>query len=204
PTPTPTPGMTFTVTNTAVSGLGSLRQAILDANGNAGMDTIAFNIPASDPNCSPTTNVCTIMPIAAFPLPPITDRVTIDGYSQPGASVNTLANGDDARLLIEVDGSLHTDSNIALLLQGAAAGGSVIEGLVIDNWGRGIVTQTDSVTIEGCFIGIDPSWFVARGNDIGVFPEGGTTNSWLSISGTTHAQRNVISGNNTAIYFQSG
>src|SRR5437867_6756079 len=134
PTPTPTPGMTFTVTNTAVSGLGSLRQAILDANGNAGIDTIAFNIPASDPNCSPTTNVCTITPTAAFPLPPITDRVTIDGYTQrpcasnvaPCSHPNMLAVGDDAVLLIVLDGSAHTDSNIALLLQGAAAGGSVI------------------------------------------------------------------------------
>ena len=37
-------GTTFTVTNTNDSGAGSLRQAILDANANAGADTIAFNI----------------------------------------------------------------------------------------------------------------------------------------------------------------
>ena len=38
---------TFTVTNTNDSGAGSLRQAILDANGNGGVDTIAFNIAGS-------------------------------------------------------------------------------------------------------------------------------------------------------------
>jgi hypothetical protein len=38
---------TYTVTTTADSGAGSLRQAITDANGNAGADTIAFNIVGS-------------------------------------------------------------------------------------------------------------------------------------------------------------
>ena len=85
--PTPGAAITFTVTNTAVSGLGSLRQAILDANGNSGADTINFNIPASDPNCNVTTHVCTITPTAESPVPFITGTVTIDGYSQPGASV---------------------------------------------------------------------------------------------------------------------
>ena len=35
---------TFTVTTTNDAGAGSLRQAILDANTNADLDTIAFNI----------------------------------------------------------------------------------------------------------------------------------------------------------------
>jgi len=50
---------TFTVTNTADSGPGSLRQAILDANGNPGTDTIAFNISGS--------GVHTISPTSALP-----------------------------------------------------------------------------------------------------------------------------------------
>src|SRR4051794_13939532 len=36
---------TFTVTNTNESGAGSLRQAILNANGNPGADLIDFKIP---------------------------------------------------------------------------------------------------------------------------------------------------------------
>ncbi|HEY3026191.1 MAG TPA: hypothetical protein VGJ55_08585, partial [Pyrinomonadaceae bacterium] len=39
----------FTVTNTNDSGAGSLREAILNANAQAGLDTINFNIPGSDP-----------------------------------------------------------------------------------------------------------------------------------------------------------
>ena len=38
---------TFTVTNTNDSGAGSLRQAILSANGTPGLDTIQFAIPGS-------------------------------------------------------------------------------------------------------------------------------------------------------------
>ena len=50
---------TFTVTNTNDTGPGSFRQAIVDANDNAGADTIAFAIPGADPGCD-GTGVCTI------------------------------------------------------------------------------------------------------------------------------------------------
>jgi hypothetical protein len=42
----PLAAATFTVTTNADSGVGSLRQAIIDANGAAGVDTIDFAIPA--------------------------------------------------------------------------------------------------------------------------------------------------------------
>src|SRR6187549_3643712 len=88
---------TYTVTNVNDSGAGSLRQAITDANANAGLDVIAFNIPGS--------GVHTIVPATA--LPAITDQVTINGYSQPGASANTNgpAQGTNAVILIEIDGT---------------------------------------------------------------------------------------------------
>src|SRR4029077_13595553 len=76
--PTPTPAMTFTVTNTNDTGTGSLRQAIMDANSMGG-GTIAFNISGS--------GVHTISPMSA--LPTITQTVTINGYPQPGSSMNT-------------------------------------------------------------------------------------------------------------------
>ena len=40
---------TFVVTNTNDSGAGSLRQAILNANTNVGLDSIDFNIPGDGP-----------------------------------------------------------------------------------------------------------------------------------------------------------
>jgi hypothetical protein len=200
--PASTWGAPFTVTTTLDAGPGSLRQAIIDANGNAGPDTIVFNIPASDPNCNATTHVCTITPTAGSPVPFITDRVTIDGYSQPGASPNTVANGDNAVLLIALDGSV-PNSGPSLELRGAASG-SVIKGLVIENASFGILVKTNSIAIEGCFIGIDPSGTLARPNSNGVFAEFNTPTSGMRIGGTTPAARNVISGNLVGIYFQSG
>lgn len=50
---------TYTVTTTADSGAGSLRQAVADGNGNTSPDTITFAISAADPNCT-AGGVCTI------------------------------------------------------------------------------------------------------------------------------------------------
>jgi hypothetical protein len=86
--------MSFTVVNTADSGVGSLRQAISDANANPGADVIDFNIPG--------TGLHFISPTTA--LPAITDAVTISGYSQPGSSANTLAVGDNANPTICLNG----------------------------------------------------------------------------------------------------
>ncbi len=36
-----------------------------------------------------------------------TNAAIIDGYSQPGASKNTLANGDNAKLAIAINGEPH-------------------------------------------------------------------------------------------------
>ena len=49
-------------------------------------------------------------------LPDITDPVTIDGYTQPGATPNTLAVGDNAVLEIELDGHLVGGTGTALTI----------------------------------------------------------------------------------------
>src|SRR6516164_8305484 len=79
---------TFTVSNTSDSGSGSLRQAMLDANTNAGPDAIVFQIPGSGTH--------SIQPLSA--LPAITDPVSIDGTTQPGFSSSPLVeiNGASA------------------------------------------------------------------------------------------------------------
>lgn len=74
---------TFTVTSTADSGAGSLRQAIIDANAAAGADTIAFNIPVG----SLTGGVGVITLTSA--LPTITEALTIDGTTQTAFGGNT-------------------------------------------------------------------------------------------------------------------
>src|SRR5882724_5462407 len=110
--PTAANGATITVTGTgdtvAVDGSVTLREAITSINNGANVnvdvvavgaygtsDTINFNIPGA--------GVHTIQPTSA--LPTTTHPVVINGYSQPGASANTLPVGNNAVLLIEIDGS---------------------------------------------------------------------------------------------------
>src|SRR5205085_1151647 len=108
-------------------GAGSLRQAMLDANAEPGTETICFNISGS--------GVHTIRP--ASQLPTITAPVVIDGYTQPGATVNTLAAGDNAVILIELDGSLFSGAPSAKGLQiTASAPGCTIRGLAINRFGE--------------------------------------------------------------------
>src|SRR3954447_9258039 len=80
---------TVTVDNVHDSGPGSLRQAILDANGALGAQTIAFAIPGSF-GASHTISLSSA-------LPALTNAITIDGTTQPGYS---------DRPLILIDGSV--------------------------------------------------------------------------------------------------
>ena len=180
---------TFTVTNTNDSGPGSLRQAILDANGNAGTDTIAFDIPGS--------GVHTISP--AGELPAVTDPVIIDGYTQPGATPNSNGPGlaDDAVLLVELDGTGAGTGARGLVLGG---GGSTVRGLVINRFGNaGIEIDSDGNIVEGSFVGTDPSGLAALPNGTnglgGIVIANGASGNSNTIGGTTPAARNLISGN---------
>jgi hypothetical protein len=71
-------GATFTVTSTADSGVGTLRQAIIDANDNPGEDRIEFAIPEGE--CS-AAGVCTIDLLTAPEA--IDEAVVVDGTTQP-------------------------------------------------------------------------------------------------------------------------
>jgi hypothetical protein len=173
---------TYPVTNTNDSGAGSLRQAIIDANGHSGPDNISFNIPGS--------GVRTITP--ASELPSITSPVTIDGYTQPGATANTLPGGDNAVLLIELNGANAGNSGTGLTF-GVDAPGSVVRGLTVNRFaGNGILIQGNGNTVAGNFIGTNASGSAALGNSLDGVSVQASSNT---IGGTSIAARNVISGN---------
>ncbi|HYX20245.1 MAG TPA: S-layer homology domain-containing protein [Thermoanaerobaculia bacterium] len=188
---------TFTVTNTNDSGAGSLRQAILDANANPGLDTIAFDIPGS--------GVHTISPLTI--LDTITDPVILDGYTQPGAQPNTDPNGFNGTLLIEISGASAGPANGL----NVAAGGSTIRGLVINRFsgetagaGNAIhLFQGGGNHVEGNFLGPDASGTIAAGigDDALVLDQNSNDNV---IGGPAPGQRNVISATvHTAFFIES-
>jgi CSLREA domain-containing protein len=168
----------------------TLRAAIEQANATAGADAIRFNIPDSF-----GTGVKTIHVGAPSPgngaLPTITDAVTIDGYSQPGSSANTLAKGTNAKLTIQLEGSAFgPQGDYGLVIN---APGVVVEGLVINRFFEGINvgSKAPDTRIEGNFIGPYPSGTKAPAHSrIGVVVFGGAR-----VGGSEPATRNLISGN---------
>jgi hypothetical protein len=185
----PVTPLIFAVTNTNDSGTGSFRQAILDANSMGG-GTINFDILPHGP-------VYTISPLTV--LPTITQTVTIDGYTQSGATANTNppTMGLNAVLKIELSG-VNSGSNFSGLIINAP--NCIVRGLVINRFVHdGIDVCTDGNVIDGNFIGTNPAGTMALGNGSGgnggiIFGFCGTPSN-CTVGGTTPAARNLISGN---------
>jgi CSLREA domain-containing protein len=186
---------TFVVSSTADTGDSSpdgacesctLREAMEEANGHPGADTIEFNVAGAGPH--------TIAP--GSQLPTIEDTLTIDGYSQPGAQENTVGNataGTNAVLQVVL-------SERGLRFTGGAAG-SVVKGLVIGGadgalFDAALAVEADGIKIEGCFLGTDAAGTAAAGNSIGILVDANN----LRVGGTKPRQRNLISGNVSGIH----
>jgi titin len=181
---------TFTVTNVNDSGAGSLRQAILDADAGSG-NTIAFDIPGS--------GVHTITPLS--PLPALTAAGTlVDGYTQPGAKVNTKAHADNAVLRIFLSGGSAGSGADGLDVTG---GSCTVRGVAIGNFAaQGVhLSGAGGNVIEGDFLGTDATGKTAapngsasvHGTGYGVYVENSSPSN--VIGGTTPDARNVLSGN---------
>ena len=187
-------GSALIVTNTADSGAGSLRQAILDANSLPDLQTIRFNIPTSDAGYDAVTGAFTIQP--STQLPTITDPVIIDGSSQPGASC------DPFQPLIEIDGSLTSGAKGLYI----AAGNSTIKGLIINWFEASIFLETGGNNVVQCnFLGTDVTGTVGLTNSSGLYVGIWMTNTNSNlIGGANPGEGNLISGFSTALYmFQS-
>ena len=167
---------TYTVTNTANSGAGSLRQAIIDANNSSDSDTITFNISGAGPHTITLTTE----------LPSITNPVIIDGLTQPGAS---CANWPPT-LKIQLSG---VDPQPA---QGwpldyvfyISAGQSTIRGLVMNKSFRGVYLASGDNRAQCNIIGTDITGTVSQGY-FGVQVDDAPNNI---IGGTSISERNLI------------
>lgn len=133
---TPADAATFTVTNVADAGAGSLRQAISDANGAAGADTIDFQAGLMG------TIVLTTGQLA------ITDSVTIQG---PGAASISVSGNSASRVFYLYNSASLLDVTISGITidSGAASIGAGIvdfdENLTLDD----VTIRNNSASVDG-------------------------------------------------------
>ena len=142
----------FVVTNIDDGGQGSLRQAILDANANPGADSITFAIPGSGAQ--------TISP--ATPLPAITEQVSLDATTQPGAS---SCDSWPPTLLVRLEGSGAGASTSGLTVSDGS--GTVIAGFIFrrfDGDGISLSAPASGTTITCNAIGTTPDASAMVGN----------------------------------------
>ena len=179
---------TFTVTNTADSGLGSLRWAITNANANPGTNTINFQINGAAPY---SIALLSALPSVSNPWT-IIDATTQTNYS--GTPV------------VELNGASAGGSAVGLQLNSAF---NTVKGLAINRFNSyGVVLSGASNVIQGNFIGTDTTGAIARGNaSFGIYVQssgnqiGGIAVNRKGVGMQPFALGNLISGgNDTGIY----
>jgi hypothetical protein len=172
---------TFTVTNLANSGPGSLRNAVLDANAAPGADTVAFS-----PGLTGT------IPLTSGEIP-IEDSLTITG---PGAAVLTVSGNSQSRIF-HVENSSAT-APIDVTLSGLTlTQGNAVLGVTA---GGAIFASGENLTILDSVISDSTSGFQADppadgcGGNVAFFGSGGET---LRIADSTLTGGRALSINST-------
>jgi CSLREA domain-containing protein len=186
------PSVQYTVNSEADPGDGvcdvaecTLREAIEASNAHPGPDSIIFNIPGAGVHTIEWSNTA----------PAITGGLTIDGFTQPGATPNTNATGGlNAVPLIEISGGPWPQSDDGLTVE---ANHVTIRGLVITGFYNGVhieaMTTLDDVTVAGNFFGT-----TADGTESPLCSSAGVffvrRGTRITIGGTAPADRNLIAG----------
>lgn len=199
--------------DTAVQDDGqcTLREAIANANdntdttdGGAGgdcipgdasptVDTIGFNITGTADYTIGGQSGYTIQ--ALTQTTPITETVTIDGYTQPGAVHNTGKIGEpfSGKVLITIDSTGASGEYAAFVMNGAPdvtiSGFSMVNS---EGGGVAVLSGSDNCHVIGNLVGLMPSGVAAPNTSAGI---GIADSSGCVVGGSGMSERNVISGN---------
>lgn len=181
-----------TVTTTADTGLGSLRNCITYGNSNPGI-TIRFNIATAANRSAGADSWWGITP--SSPLPAITAaNIDLDATTQTTNQGDTNASGPE----IEIDGSSAGAAADGFVIA-ASSSGSTIRGIAIGNFAdNGILLLGDSNLVAGNYIGLSADGStVAANNTNNTDEQAGIRIESASnaIGGATAAERNVVSAN---------
>ncbi len=190
---------TFVVTSTSgISTAGgcdadcSLHDAIVAANATTTADIIEFNISGS--------GVRTIA-LDSDGLPQITRPVTIDGYTQTGATANSAASGSNAVLtvaLTRTNPDALNDTLLSSLSFSGTATGSVVRGIAFVQLGvtnlAFITTDADNMVIDGNFFGTNAAGDADGGQAPSSAISVNASSNNVTIGGNTAAARNLFAG----------
>jgi parallel beta-helix repeat protein len=164
---------TFTVTNLNDSGAGSLRAALLSADGQSGTaSTIVFNV-------SGTVTL-------ASDLPPITQNVTIDATQAPGATTGGAP-------VVGIDFNNHGGLTFASGSDGSSLLGVAVGGAS----GNGITIASSNVTIAGDYVGLTTAGTALGNGAAGIYMTSTSSDNTIGSNPTADSGvvSNVISGN---------
>jgi CSLREA domain-containing protein len=200
-------GLTFVVTSTAdtpdaangdgacadSSGQCTLRAAITESNWQVGDNRIEFNLPGSAP---------VLIQLSSSTMSLVQDRsggLVIDGYSQPGSSVNSAAVGSNAVPGVMIRGTGEAPRGSALRITSA---NNTVRGILFSNLYRAVIVD-----------GADAAANRIVGNLFGYTAAGApeTYSSYAGVllnAGAHHnivgtpalADRNVATGGSKALY----
>ncbi|MBX9783461.1 MAG: T9SS type A sorting domain-containing protein [Chitinophagaceae bacterium] len=145
---------TYTVTNTNDAGIGSLRQAIIDANANAGPDIIVFNIPdlgLAGQYFEGAASARYAVIRLTDDLPVITGSVLIDGFTQSNTNTGVMAG-----MVVGVDNITQASINYPdIYIVPDISGGYVRSDSITTSsrgYGNGININATDVTLRGIAI----------------------------------------------------
>jgi CSLREA domain-containing protein len=200
PTAGAAPAVTFTVNSTAdapdsgkngqcktATNVCTLRAALMEANWATQAVTVNFNIAGSGTK--------TIQIGSRLPTLTIKSGVTINGYSQPGSSVNTSTVVSNAQIKIEIRGNGPTSFD-GLVFQGTS--NNVVRGISIYNFINQIMVTgltADNNRIVGNIVCTNAAATVqsaVSGKQIGIVLQKGASGN--KVGTPAPADRNVVSG----------
>ena len=196
---------------TAAPGNCSLRGAVQRANANPGADVIEFSVPvADDPNCDAVTGGCRFGLSQGVLM--VTDALTIDGYTQSGATPNTI---------LASSGALNSVLKIELNNAGVANGAIdtnkalTVKGIIFNIFSTALRAESDDAGVTNPNLTVHGCWFHSTVNGIGVAAGGAGAVSYtvavqqngppqrLQIGGLLPAERNWFPGGRVDIYTQT-
>jgi trimeric autotransporter adhesin len=170
----------------------TLREAVVAANGVGGpttsIDEIRFNIPGAGPHTITLTSA----------LPGLTQSVTMDGYTQPGALTNTDATGVGTNAALKIEIRAIPGATFPLFASDSVADNITLRGLAINSFNTiAPVNFRDAtnVRIEGNWFGVRPNGEEAFTSLPLAFSLGSTV-----FGGPSPAERNIWNNANRLVF----